>query len=140
MAKLIEDDINDYEHLIDEINHKTVKTVIYEAEIDEGILTLVNWLNSIHGIVTRFSCQGHEDVILPYVVIWVDTDYMNPMAQINDTIARDPHCKVEAESLEGRVHRYHISFTNVEEMERIRKKVEIMHNYNLMKAEESNND
>lgn len=38
--------------------HKTKKIAIKEAKVDEKIIPLIKWMNSLEGVHTLFSCQG----------------------------------------------------------------------------------
>ena len=39
-------------------DHDTTKLVLKEADIDDGIVPVINWLNSMDGLLTLHCCQG----------------------------------------------------------------------------------
>jgi hypothetical protein len=41
-------------------DHKTVRIVIKEADVDVEMVPVVNWLNSFHSVTTQFCCQGND--------------------------------------------------------------------------------
>ncbi len=60
------------------MNHKTRKIAIKKAEVDIGIIPLVDFLNGFNGIITRWSCEGDPDkpkkvsVDLPYITFYAE--------------------------------------------------------------------
>lgn len=60
------------------MSHKTTNIIIKSAEVDNGIVPVVGWLNSFSSVVTRHSCQGDptkkngKPQALPYVQFTCD--------------------------------------------------------------------
>ena len=65
------------------LTHETEEIVIKKAEVDKGIVPIVNWLNSFNGIYTRYSCElgttfitlpkfDFEDKYFPHVIFYCD--------------------------------------------------------------------
>ena len=107
-------DLGVYDH-----DHNRIDTVIWKAEIDEGILPIVKWLNSLSGIVTRWSCQGERVknrwTSVPYVVIWVEQG--NEVDKVQKWINEVNGAKVEKIGRRGYITAYSISFPQVGSLE-----------------------
>ena len=41
--------------------HQTKRIVIKDADVDVGIIPVVEWFNSFESVITQFSCQGIDD-------------------------------------------------------------------------------
>ncbi len=41
-------------------HHKAKRVAIKHAEIDEGIIPFIQWMNHFSGIFTRWSCEGER--------------------------------------------------------------------------------
>ncbi len=102
-------------------DHAQTRLIIVEANIDVGIVPLVNWLNSFHGIMTRWRCEGGGPNDLPYIVIWVNestSEFKQVENKLNyRTVDILPQCT------QGEVYVYNIVFSSKGEMERIQKKI-----------------
>ena len=51
--------------------HKTQKIALKTAKVDERMIPVINWLNNMEGIYTRWCCEGdmiHE----PYIIFYAD--------------------------------------------------------------------
>lgn len=107
-------------------DHATKKIVIYEADVDIGILPMVQWLNSLRGIITRFSCEG-EDPIKdqvyhpPFVIIWVEQydDAEDNDFGIVECLFRQYDVKIWPQCTKGMIEVYHITFNSRTEMQQI---------------------
>ena len=107
-------------------DHAFKKIVIYEADVDIGIIPLVRWLNSLKGIITRFSCEG-EDPIKgqiyhpPYIIIWVeqyDGSEDNDFGIIEHLFSQY-NVEIWPQCTEGMIEVYHIAFNSRTEMQQI---------------------
>ncbi len=58
------------------MNHKTREIAIKKAQVDIGIIPLVDFLNGFDGIITRWSCEGYparsKKVDLPYINFYAE--------------------------------------------------------------------
>jgi tRNA(Phe) wybutosine-synthesizing methylase Tyw3 len=67
--------------------HKTKNIVLKKANIDEAIIPVIKWLNSLPGVWTEHSCEGNQprkdqqrsEVARPYVVFYCH----NPVSLVN---------------------------------------------------------
>jgi len=51
--------------------HRQKEIVLKKAKVDIGMIPVVQWLNSIDGIYTYYSCEGDDDEgIKPQVGFW----------------------------------------------------------------------
>ena len=107
-------------------DHASEKVVIYEAEVDIGIIPLVRWLNSLKGIITRFSCEGEDQVKNqlfhpPYVIIWVeqvDDSDDNDFGIVEDLFSQY-NVEIWPQCTEGMIDVYNIVFNSRTEMQQI---------------------
>ncbi len=106
---------------IDPPSHAQTKLTIVEADVDIGIIHLVNWLNSFYCIMTRWSCEGKMPHYPPYITIWV---YDSPLVleQIKSQLDYPSAC-ITPECTQGKIHVYHIAFSSKKEMKRIQKEI-----------------
>lgn len=56
-------------------NHPTVLTIIKQAEVDEKIVPLIDWLNRFNSVHTLYCCQGGE-VVAEDEDNWIDKPYV----------------------------------------------------------------
>ena len=69
--------------------HPTVRTIIKQAEVDEEMVPLVDWLNGFDSVHTLYCCQGesvvaHDFAGKPYV-LWTCTNTIH-LIQILDKL------------------------------------------------------
>ena len=100
--------------------HKTVRMVIEEADVDEGIAPVVKWLNGVYGVTTMHSCQGGDKAddgtpIDAYVVF--SCQYPTSLMIILGEIEQwDIRCEIEWYSL-GNMVRYNMVFNGTETLD-----------------------
>jgi len=57
--------------------HKTKEIVVQKADIDEGIIPLINWMNSLQDVYTLYSCQGSNKKIADCALCTKNTPYVS---------------------------------------------------------------
>ena len=114
-------------------DHSTEMFVIYESNIDIGILPIVRWMNSLKGIMTRWSCEGDDTDLLPYITIWVEIppdhvlDKYNDLDVIEQLLGKYNSVNIVPVCNKGQVHTYQIEFASNTEMRLIQKDLPIEH-------------
>lgn len=116
-------------------DHATKKTIIYEADVDIGIIPLVRWLNSLKGIMTRWSCQGENPkkgvYSPPYVTIWVE-EYGEPDDndfELVEHFLGQYNVEIENRNTKEWIGVYNITFSSSTELQKIQ---------SVLAAEENN--
>jgi len=107
-------------------DHIFEKIIIYEAEVDIGIIPMVRWLNSLRGIITRFSCEGEDPIknqiySPPYIIIWAE-QYDGPEDNDFGLVERllgQYDVKIWPQCTDGMIDVYHIVFNSRTEMQQI---------------------
>jgi len=92
--------------------HPSEKVVLCNADIDKGILTVVEWLNGLNGVTTMYSCQGYRNSdkrngVQPYVVF---TCYNELSLHTILHMIRRYRIVVKVEWQEGQPMRYNMTF------------------------------
>lgn len=100
--------------------HKQRSIAVKFAEIDEGIVPVVLWLNSFEGVFTRYCCEGLSDCSAdPYVIFFCDEfDSVRPILKKFGN--RYGH--IEVEEFSGIV-RYWLKFNGKRTMRKFIKEV-----------------
>jgi len=122
-------------------DHATKKVIIYESEVDVEMIPIVRWLNSLKGIMTRWSCQGENPkegvggltYYPPYITIWVEVspitsvlgydnsnEKWNDLDTVHDLLSKYDSAKIDAVHTKGLVQVYQISFDSNIALEMIR--------------------
>ncbi|KKL18147.1 hypothetical protein LCGC14_2478440 [marine sediment metagenome] len=111
-------------------DHTFKKIVIYEADVDIGIIPMVQWLNSLKGIITRFSCEGGDPIKNqvyqpPYIIIWVEQydDSEDNDFGIVERLFRQYDVEIWPQCTEGMIDVYHITFNSRTEMQQIQSNI-----------------
>ena len=102
--------------------HNTERVIIYEADVDIGIMPLVGWMNSLKGIITRWSCEGDKGTgSLPHVAFWTEPDndfeLLEELANASHGVSIDPICT------EGKIHEYNLVFLSSRDIQNFQSKV-----------------
>lgn len=123
-------------------DHTFEKIVIYEADVDIGIIPMVQWLNSLKGIITRFSCEGEDPIKNqvhqpPYIIIWVEQyDYSEDNDfGIVERLFRQYDVEIWPQCTKGMIEVYHIIFNSRTEMQQIQSDIVSNNTINLRYAE-----
>jgi len=65
------------------MKHETKEIIVLKAEVDEGMISIVNWFNKQYGVITLFCCQGDSEIIdgemdLPYIQFFCNDNCIFP--------------------------------------------------------------
>ena len=108
-----------------ERDHDAKKVIICEADVDIGIIPLVKWMNSLNGIITRWSCEGNDETgIFPYVVFFTEPynefELVEKIANTSNGVGIDPLCT------EGKIHEYNLVLLSTSDMQNFQSKVSVL--------------
>ena len=69
------------------VGHETENIVIKSGDVDKGIVTTINWLNSLDGVTTQYSCEGEpgENACSKPYVLFTCWDILSLMTILKET-------------------------------------------------------
>lgn len=107
------------------MKHETKRVVLKEAEIDSGIVPLVQWLSSLEGVNTLYSCQGDESLSWSAYVCFTCSYRMSLLAVLKEIRDDYQNIRMEVDWYNDMLPvRYVLRFRMVDDCQKFQKMVQ----------------